>query len=74
MREGLAESESRIGQHQLAIHSSEFRGAYPVGKEGSNLGNHLTITRGTLHRAGLALHVHQANRHSKFGRGGECTG
>ena len=65
----LAESESRIDDQIFFRNAGHFTGKQAFGQELPDLHQHIVVVHGLLHGARIARHVHQADRHTEFGRG-----
>ena len=65
--ERLAETETRIDHQSLPVDSRHVAGKQPACKKPVNVGQHVVVMRCVLHAPGLALHVHEADRHRQFG-------
>ena len=59
--EGLAEAEARIDGDARARDARGLAGGDAASQEAAHLGHHVPVAGRILHRAGLALHVHQAD-------------
>ncbi len=71
MRRRLAEADPRIEGNPLARDAGRQRGVAAFGQEGRHAGDDVVVVvvRRHLHRAGLALHVHQADADGRVGGG-----
>ena len=73
MFEGLAEAESGVDNNALLVDAGHLAGEYALGEEAAHVGHDVVVTRIVLHRARLALHMHQAHRHLQRRGGVERT-
>jgi hypothetical protein len=69
-----SEAETRVDHQSILRDARCPSGPQPLGEKITHLRNDIDVVGSPLHRAWLALHVHQTNRRAARGHRLECSG